>query len=78
MSSDTLIRRAPTAAHVTAAGELDGLLVPWNTPATVADRIGGPVYREQWAPGSLVAADVVPVYATHRHTVHRGARTRAP
>lgn len=64
----TIIRRAPALAELTAAGELDGLLVPWNTPATVADRLGGPVYREQWSPGSLRTTSVVPVYATHRHT----------
>jgi hypothetical protein len=64
----TLIRRSPTPAHVNPAGELDGQLIPWNTPATVADRRGGPAYTETWAPGALTPAAVVPVYATHRHT----------
>jgi len=70
MTTATVIRQAPAAAVLTAAGEIDGQLVPWNTPAALADRPGGPVYREQWAPGSLTPSpDGVPVYAAHRHTV---------
>jgi hypothetical protein len=45
----TLLRRA-----VPAAGR-EGLLVPWDTPATVSDD-GETTYREAWAPGSIVPA----------------------
>lgn len=48
----------------TDAGALAGRLVPWATPAEVSDD-GHRFYQESWAPGSLRAEGVVPVYAGH-------------
>jgi hypothetical protein len=72
----TLIRRQVDAGF--SAGELEGLLVPWDTPATVRDSIDGPAYVESWAPGSLVYDDLVPVYGAHTHTDIPGAIERGP
>ena len=63
MADDYLWRRAPSSAR---GRRLDGLLVPWDTPATVSDD-GRTSYREAWAPGSIAAGstDRVPVYDGH-------------
>ena len=63
----TTYARTTTPATVTDAGTLEGLLVPWNTPATVRDAAGAPSYVESFAPGSLRPGSVVPVYAGHVH-----------
>lgn len=44
---------------------LEGLVIPWDTPATVTDD-GRTTYREAWAPGSVTPAPGrVPVYDSH-------------
>jgi len=62
----THFRFAP--ATVEATGLLHGRLVPWSTPATVSDDGGRTTYTEQFAPGGIVAAETVAVYASHTST----------
>ncbi len=73
----TRIRRATERALVDEAGSISGRLVPWDTPATVADD-DGRRYRESFAAGGLQppTGEVIPVYAGHRYV--RGQLTRGP
>lgn len=73
----TLIRRSPDRALVDEAGSIAGRLVPWDTPATVADE-DGRRYRESFARGGLQPPtdEVIPVYAGHVYV--RGRLERGP
>jgi hypothetical protein len=74
--SSTRIRRSTERALVDEAGSISGRLVPWDTPAEVADE-DGRRYRESFAAGGLQPpAEVIPVYAGHRY--HRGQLERGP
>jgi hypothetical protein len=74
--SSTRIRRSTERALVDEAGSISGRLVPWDTPADVADE-DGRRYRESFAAGGLQPpAEVIPVYAGHRY--HRGQLERGP
>jgi hypothetical protein len=63
----TAISRTTRAATAGPANQLDVVLMPWNTEATVTDD-GLHSYRELWEPGSLVADGTVPVYGSHVQT----------
>jgi hypothetical protein len=74
--SSTRIRRSAERALVDEAGSISGRLVPWDTPADVADE-DGRRYRESFAAGGLQPPpEVIPVYAGHRY--HRGQLERGP
>jgi hypothetical protein len=59
-----IARESPPPA-VRPSGQLDVVLMPWNTEAEVSDD-GRTTYREKWESGSLVPdGDAVPVYGSH-------------
>lgn len=73
-STRTAVRRATVDAADDATRTLEVCVVPWNETARVTDD-GRTFYDETWAPGSLEAAELVPVYDGHRPTaagVERG------
>jgi len=60
------IAREAANTAVQPSGQLDVILMPWNTPAEVTDD-GRTTYTESWEPGSLVPRDggTIPVYGSH-------------
>lgn len=60
------IAREASNPAVQPSGQLDVILMPWNTPAEVSDD-GRTSYTETWEPGSLVPRDggSIPVYGSH-------------
>lgn len=40
----------------------EGIIVPWNTPAPIVERVAGRLvrYREQWVPGAFARAERAP------------------
>lgn len=63
----TIARESPAPTRPLPGGMLDVMLMPWGAEADVTDD-GRTTYRERWEPGSLVAADSVPVYGSHIQT----------
>jgi len=65
----TRIAREAANPSIQPSGQLDVVLMPWNTEAEVTDD-GRTTYLETWQPGSLVPRDggTIPVYGTHVQT----------
>jgi hypothetical protein len=73
----TMIARETGAPAAGPSGQLDVVLMPWDTPATVTDD-NRTTYTETWERGSLVAPDAGPVHVYGMHVQTPRGLERGP